>query len=359
MAGARPLRVLIIEDVEDDALIVLRELRRGGFAPTSRRVDDAAGLAAALAERWDLALCDFGLPGFSAHDALAQVRAADPDLPFIIVSGTIGEESAVEAMRAGAADFVLKDRLGRLVPAIDRELREAANRAELRRAEDALRRAETLRAVGQMAVGIAHDLKNVLNPLGLHVSILERALARAGVERHDSLEAMREIIQQGVHTIDRLRSFSRLEPEPTHEEVDLATLAREAVAMMSPRVPGGVTLEVEAAVGCVVRARRGEVTGALVNLIVNALDACGGRGRITIEVGCDDAAAWIAVADDGPGIPPEHQARIFEPFFTTKGDEGTGLGLPNVFATMRRHGGDVEVDTAPGRGARFTLRFSR
>jgi len=109
----------------------------------------------------------------------------------------------------------------------------------------------------------------------------------------------------------------------------------------------------------VVRGHGNEVVGALVNLIVNAADACGERGTVTVRTGRDDGAAWIEVADDGPGMSPEVEARVFEPFFSTKGEQGTGLGLANVFATVQRHGGDVTLVTAPGRGAAFTLSFPR
>jgi len=357
---ARPLRVLFVEDSEDDVFVVVRELRRGGFAPDWTRVDDAGGLTAALGQRWDVVLCDYSLPGFDARAALAQVRA-HADLPFIVVSGTVGEEIAVELMRAGAHDFVLKDRLARLVPAVERELREATGRAEHRRAEETLRRTDQLRSLGQMAAGIAHDLKNLLNPLGLHVEIVDRALRRAGAARPDAIDAMRGILQRGVETIDRLRAFSRIDPEAIVARVALAAIARESVALVRPRLttlPGISLIEELAEVG-EVPARSDEAIGAIVNLIVNAVDACGERGRITVRVGGDEAFAWVEVEDDGPGMTREVEARVFEPFFTTKGADGTGLGLSNVFATMSRHRGAVRLDTAPGRGAKFTLRFPR
>jgi signal transduction histidine kinase len=353
------VRILFVDDSEDDVLVVGRELRRGGIAFESRRVDAAADLRAALDEPWDVVLCDYSMPGFGAMEAFAIIRERAPDVPFIIVSGTIGEERAVEAMRAGVGDFVLKDRLARLVPAIHREIADARRRADLRRAEAALLRNEKLRALGQMSTGIAHDLKNLLNPLGLHVEIVDRALKKAGAERPDAITAIRDIIRRGVETIDRLRTFSRLEPEPFADRVDVAAVAREAIELARPRFSGALVLHDEVADAGTVRGHGSEVVAALVNLIVNAADACGERGTVTVRTGCDDSAAWVEVADDGPGMPPEVEARVFEPFFSTKGESGTGLGLANVFATMLRHGGEVRLDTAPGRGARFVLRFPR
>jgi PAS domain S-box-containing protein len=140
-----PLRVLLVEDSEDDALLLVRSLRRGGYDPTWERVDTAVTMEAALDGRgWDLVISDHGMPTFNSLAALALLRSKGfVDLPFVIVSGQIGEDAAVAAMRAGAHDYLMKDNLARLNSAIERELREAAGRRERRRAETALRASET------------------------------------------------------------------------------------------------------------------------------------------------------------------------------------------------------------------------
>jgi PAS domain S-box-containing protein len=131
--------VLLVEDSEDDAELILRELRRGGLSPHWRRVDTAEGMRAALEqERWDVVIADYRMPGFSGLAALRMLKERDVDVPFILASGVIGEEVAVEAMRAGANDYVMKRNLARLRPAIEREIREAEVRRYRRRAEDEL-----------------------------------------------------------------------------------------------------------------------------------------------------------------------------------------------------------------------------
>ena len=131
-----PLRVLIVEDSPDDAVLLVRELRRGGYEPSYLCVDSAEAVIAALdGQTWDLILCDYTMSGFSGTQALSLVRGHSLDVPFIFVSGTIGEATAVAAMRAGAQDYVVKDNLTRLVPAIERELREAEIRRDHARAE--------------------------------------------------------------------------------------------------------------------------------------------------------------------------------------------------------------------------------
>jgi CheY-like chemotaxis protein len=138
------LRVLLIEDTEDDAQLLLHELERG-FSVTHRRVLTSNAMQEALDEApWDLAICDWTLPQFSAPEALALLLKRNADLPFIIVSGSITEEIAVHAIKAGAHDFVLKDRLARLMPAVERELREVQVRRSARTARQALERSERL-----------------------------------------------------------------------------------------------------------------------------------------------------------------------------------------------------------------------
>lgn len=138
-----PLSVLIVEDSEFDARIMVNVLRQGGYDPKWRRVETADSLRAALREeRWEVVLSDYNMPSFSAPEALSILRASGLDLPFIIVSGGIGEDTAVAAMKAGAHDYLMKGHLARLVPAVEREIREADSRTARRQAETALRESE-------------------------------------------------------------------------------------------------------------------------------------------------------------------------------------------------------------------------
>lgn len=138
-----PLNLLIVEDSEFDAQMMATLVRKAGFEVSSDRVETGAALQAALAaKKWDVILSDYNLPGFSAPEALQIVQASGLDIPFIIISGGIGEATAVEAMKAGAHDYLMKGNLSRLAPVVEREIREAANRAERREAREALRESE-------------------------------------------------------------------------------------------------------------------------------------------------------------------------------------------------------------------------
>ncbi|HVY49311.1 MAG TPA: HAMP domain-containing sensor histidine kinase, partial [Minicystis sp.] len=218
--------------------------------------------------------------------------------------------------------------------------------AELSAAQEALLRSEKLRALGEMAAGVSHDLKNILNPLTLHLQLAERANARGHKDDVAAAAAeMKQILARGLQTIERLRDYGRQEPESRSAPVDLRKLAHEAREIARPRMAsrGGVVNTFVEDLGDVapVLGRSGDIVSALVNLIVNAIDAMPEGGRITLRTGRDETTSFVEVADDGPGIPPEVERRVFEPFFTTKGEGGTGLGLAMVYACMQRHGGKV------------------
>jgi PAS domain S-box-containing protein len=146
---AEQLRVLLVEDSEDDAELLLRELRRAGYEPSHERVWTAAGIETALSRQtWDLVISDHGMPAFTGTEALQIVRRLTPDLPFIFVSGSIGEDVAVAAMRAGAQDYVMKGNIKRLAPAVARELTDSESRRRERITEEQLRSTgELLRSV--------------------------------------------------------------------------------------------------------------------------------------------------------------------------------------------------------------------
>jgi PAS domain S-box-containing protein len=139
----KPLRVLVVEDSENDTLFLLRELERGGFEPTFERVASRDALSSALDRQpWDVVISDHSMPGFGSLDAIEVVKKRELDIPFIIVSGAIGEDVAVNAMKAGASDYVMKGKLTRLVPSIERELREAESRRARHKAEEELKRSQ-------------------------------------------------------------------------------------------------------------------------------------------------------------------------------------------------------------------------
>src|SRR5438876_336605 len=173
------LRVLIVEDVENDAALVLRELARGAYDVTHLRVDTAEALREALLTReWDLVVSDFSLPAFTAMEVLKILSASGPDLPCIIVSGTIEEEGAIDAMKSGAGDFIAKDRLARLLPAVSRELQKAAERRQRQTAEMALGKAQARMRFALEAAGVGTWESDIASGKTSWSDVLERLHGR-------------------------------------------------------------------------------------------------------------------------------------------------------------------------------------
>ncbi len=237
-----------------------------------------------------------------------------------------------------------------------------AAHAELRASQDHLVRTEKLRALGQMAAGVAHDLKNILSPISMHLQLLNIFLKKGDIhESQESIAEMQLIVRRGVETLERIRQFSQQAPETTFESVDLQRLLREAADISRPRMSSGSgalsRFREELGDPPLVRGKPGELVAALVNLIVNAIDALQGGGTITLRTREVSGGVEVDVSDDGPGMPPEVERQVFEPFFTTKGEAGTGLGLAMVYSCVQRHGGRISLVTAPQKGTTFTLWF--
>jgi PAS domain S-box-containing protein len=177
------LRVLMVEDSEDDVLLTLRELKKGGYNPVYERVETEKDMDKALREKqWDIILCDYKMPKFNAFSALTLLKETNIDIPIIIVSGTIGEETAVECMRLGAHDYIMKNNLSRLCPAITRELEEAESRAKRRQAEAELRESEErYRALFDRSL----DLVYLTDFEGRFIDANAAALDRLGYKREE------------------------------------------------------------------------------------------------------------------------------------------------------------------------------
>jgi two-component system cell cycle sensor histidine kinase/response regulator CckA len=372
-ASRRSLRLLLIEDSEDDAALVLRELDRGGFDVTYEQVQSAAALNVLLnrTSDWELVISDYSMPSFDAPSALAVVRGRGLDVPFIIASGTVDEETAVAAMRAGAQDFVPKHRMTRLIPAVERELREAKTRSEQRRLEEHVRRTQKMDAIGALASGVAHDFNNVLSVI---MSYAELAIADLGPGHpmRADLAEIRSASQRGADLTRQLLAFSRQQTlEPRNLDVGEVAVAMEK--MLRRLVGEDVDLVLTAApTGAgTVYADHSQLEQVFMNLVVNARDAMTGGGKLfvtteTIVVNAEHAAreasvgpgsyVRISVRDTGCGMDAATLARIFEPFFTTKEPgKGTGLGLSTVFGIVEQSGGRIAVESEPGKGSTFRV----
>jgi signal transduction histidine kinase len=371
----QPLRVLHLEDDPHDAELVQATLAAEGLACQVVRVDTRAEFVEAL-ERggYDLILADYVLPAFDGMTALTLAQEKFPHLPFLFVSGGMGEDMAIEACTHGATDYVLKQNLSRLVPAVRRVVREVEERTTRKRVEEQLRQSQKMEAVGRLAGGIAHDFNNLLT---IMMGYSELLLKRLGPDDplRGAIEQIKKAGDRGAALARQLLIFSR------QQILQLQVLDLNAVVTginpMLQRVIGEDTHLVTALDPAVdrVKADPGQLEQVVMNLVVNARDAMPQGGTLTIETANVELGephagqllalqpgpyAMLAVSDTGCGMDAETQARIFEPFFTTKGaGKGTGLGLSTVYGIVKQSGGDIWVYSEPGRGATFKIYLPR
>ena len=373
MTERKLLRLLVAEDSEDDLVLLLRMIRQGGYEPEYTWVASADAMRAALAEgNWDIVIADHSMPGFGGLEALRISRQVDPDVPFLLVSGTVGEEVAVEAMRSGARDYVMKGNLARLAPAIERELTEAASRRERRRLEDELRQAQKMEAIGRLAGGVAHDFNNLLTAINGYADLVLERMSPLD-PAYEEIREIRRAGERATALTRQLLAFGRrqvLEPQV----LDLRDLVTGLEPMLRRLIGENIDLVfVTSDQPALVRADPGQLQQVVMNLAINARDAMPSGGSLAIEVqpidfdepftdrhlGVDAGRfAMLAVTDTGIGMDETTQSHVFEPFFTTKpAGKGTGLGLSTVWGIVRQSGGQVWFYSEQGVGTAFKVYF--
>ena len=351
-----PLRVLIVDDSAPDAGLLLHQLRRDGFTPTWQRVDNAPDLRSALTDReWDVVLCDFSMPGFSGPEALQLVRASGKDIPFILVTGTIGEEAAVGMMKAGAQDFLLKDHASRLGPAIRRELREAQGRRQQR--ADAQARIDSQRKLEAanrhlrqlsgkimqvqererelLSRGLHDDVGQALTGLQLQLEALRRRSSSPA-----DLKSIDDSVQIVGQVLAQVRDLSLDLRPPQLDILGLAAALRWYAERKVSAVPGLALqftaqslppLHVDTETSCF-----RIVQEAMTNVLRHAQAT-----EVALDITHDGGQLCIAITDNGRG-------------FDVRGTyeralRGESLGVLNMQERAGMVGGRVEVESAPGR----------
>jgi signal transduction histidine kinase len=418
-----PLRILILEDDPADAELTVRELRRSGVSFDWFLASSEEEYIEAIDPTIDVILADYALPGFNALAALDHLKRRGLRIPFIIVTGMLGDEAAVDCVKQGATDYLLKDRLKRLGPAVTRAVEdhrssleraraeerlrlsqqqaaEALRRAnarleecvtertlaltvandqlrqqidERKKTEDQLRQAQKMEAVGQLTGGIAHDFNNLLTSI---LGNLDLALRKdLGEPVAKLLIRATQAAERGARLTSQLLAFGRRQALIARP-VDLNTLIDQLRPMLISTLTSGI--DVRQALDPELWPAHADPTQielALLNLAINARDAMPLGGTITIgtrnvaaddPVRPDDLAALgadyvaLVVRDDGSGMTPEVSARAFEPFFTTKEiGKGSGLGLSMAYGVAKQLGGTVSIESELGRGTSVTVYLPR
>ena len=366
-----PLRVLMIEDSEDDAVLLLRELRRGGYDVEFERVDLPGTLKSALdTQVWDLVVSDFSMPHFSGTDALHLLRAKGSDVPFIFVSGTMGEETAVAALQNGAQDYLMKTNLKRLVPAVQRALQEAEGRRQRKQMEQQVQQLRKFEAIGKLAGGIAHDFNNVI---GVVLGWAEMGCEEAPPESrlHHHFQKIRDQAFWAARLTSQLLAFARRQVLQ-QRKLNLNTLVVEGMSLLHRVIGEQIEIRVLAAPDLnITLVDPTQIEQVLMNLCLNARDAMPEGGQLIIETqnveieeeycrthpyAKQGSYVLLAVSDTGIGMDAATTERVFEPFFTTKEvGKGTGLGLATVYGVVKQHGGFIHLYSELGKGTTFRI----
>jgi signal transduction histidine kinase len=398
-------RILVVDDEKSIRLTLQAILQDQGYAV---EIAEDANRAQVLLSNgiWDVVVTDIVLPGLSGVELLKAIWATARQVKVIMMTGEPTIETASEAVRAGACDYltkpVAKNAILRSVATavqirqIEDEKRrlEAANReyqnnlekvvaertqelqdtnqrlrtalAEIQRGQEELIKRERLGALGQMVGGIAHDFNNALMPIvGLSNFFLSdpHALDNPDQMRAD-LEAIRSSASAAADVVRRLREFYRPEDALETTSVDLSRLVDHVILLTEPAWK--VQAEAEGRKLHVVNdikdlpaipANEPRLREALVNLVLNAVDAMPGGGVIRLSAESDAETVTLSLSDTGSGMPDDVRKRCFEPFFTTKGSRGSGLGLAMVYGIVTRHGGRISVASQVGKGTTFVIRL--
>ncbi len=370
-----PLHILHLEDDPNDAALIQSTLETAGITCAISCVQTRDTFVAAL-ERGGigLVLSDYSLPAFDGLSAVEIVRTRWPDLPVILVSGTLGEERAIDALKSGATDYVLKNHLTRLAPAVRRALQEVEDRATRRRLEAQFIEAQKMEVIGQLAGGVAHDFNNILAVIMGYSDLM--------LQDFGPTEPLRKPIEEIRHASERAAGLTRqllvFSRKQTVQPVvlNLNDVVQDLHRMLRRLVDENIalTLVLGNDTGRI-KADAGYIGQVLMNLVVNARDAMPNGGKLSIatsNVTLDETYVrthagatagdyvLLSVSDTGTGLTTEVQARLFEAFFTTKAKgKGTGLGLATCQTIVQQSSGHIGVYSELGKGTTFKVYFPR
>jgi signal transduction histidine kinase len=365
------LQFLLLEDNLLDAEVIQMTLAGGGIDHELLRVETRPDFTAALeTETIDLILADYSLPSFDGLSALGIATNLTPDIPFIFVSGSLGEELAIEALKYGATDYVLKQRLGRLVPSVRRALREAQERRALKQAEaereQLLEREKAARAEAERAnrtkdeflAVLSHELRTPLNPI-LGWAKLLRNQDLDAVQTDQALATIEQNAKLQCDLIDNLLDISRIIQGRLNLKVsplNFAAVVRAAIKTLQLAAEAK-SIQVESILNDSIGQISGDPTRLqqiVWNLLANAIKFTPAQGRVEVSLECVEDQAQLTICDTGIGIAPTFLPNVFDYFCqadssTTRRYGGLGLGLAIVRHLVELHGGTVTA-ASPGEG---------
>ena len=356
-AAAGHLRVLLVEDEPADVELALRALRQAGFTPSAdvaQTPEEFTGLVRKNA--YDVILADYKLPNWNGMESVEILRREGLDIPVMVVSGALGELTAVECIKQGAADYVLKDQLARLPESVRRAIREKQLREENKHGQDELARSN--RDLEQFAYVASHDLQEPLRMVATYTQLLsERYRGKLDADADKYIHyAVDGALRMQVLVRDLL-AFSRVGRQGTElAKIDCNTLMETVLKNLQAAIA-----ESGAQVICpqlpIVTADESQLMQVLQNLIANAIKFRGAAPPVIRVTGKKKDREWMfLIADNGIGIAPEHAEVVFAIFkrlHTRTEYPGSGIGLSICKKIVEHHGGRIWLESEPGHGCTF------
>jgi hypothetical protein len=361
---APKLRALLVEDNALDAALVVRALLKDGFDVAANVVQDEAAFTRALREQPpEVVLADYNLPTWTGMEALKVLLREGLDVPMILVSGALGDVTAVECIKQGATDYVLKDGLARLPEVVRRALREKQERSLRRRVEEDLARkvdelARSNADLEQFAYVASHDLQEPLRMVTAYTQLLgERYRGKLDDNADKYIGYASEGAQRMQILIQDLLAFSRVGRNGiAHENVDCNAVMKEVLQTLAAAIQQSGAIVTYNALP-VVWADRTQISQVFQNLIGNAVKFCGKEPPlVSVEAEGADHYWRFSVSDNGIGIAPEYAENIFVVFQRLHGRTeypGNGIGLAICKKIIERNGGNIWVESQPGSGSSF------
>lgn len=354
-----PIKILLIEDNPADARLIPELLREAkGFAFDLEPADRLSKGLYRLAEGGiDIVLLDLSLPDSQGFETFARVRDQAPGTPIVVLTGLDDGALGVRAVQQGAQDYLVKGQVdGNL---LTRSLRHAIER---KWTEERLAQAETLRALGELAGGMAHHVNNLLTVILGRTQLVLPKVKEPEIRR--SLAIVEQATLDAAEVVRRVHRFATAQPFSEVGPVDLNRLAHEVLELaragwQDKAQRRGIQIEASLEPGEIppVVGQHDSLREVLMNLLLNAIDALPQGGRITVKTWASGQAVHCSVADSGVGMADEIRRRALEPFFTTKGPGTRGLGLSVSYGIIRRHHGKLNVESSPGNGTTVTIRL--
>lgn len=361
-----PVRILYLEDNPRDVEPLRDKLAQTGLAFELAVAKDREEFELALAGRpFDLIFSDYLLPSYDGMSAMSRARELQPDVPFILLSGVLGEEQAVDCVLRGATDYVLKHHLDRLVPATLRALREAEERrlrkkaeVERTRLQEQLQQASKMESLGLLAGGVAHDMNNVLGAI-LALASANLELHAEGSPAHRAFQTICKAAVRGGEMVRTLLDFARQNPAE-EQNLDMNLILREEIQLLERTTLSRIHLELDLAPDLkLIRGDACALAHTVLNLCVNAVDAMGENGTLRLSTrNLDEEWVQVQVRDTGSGMSEDILKMALDPFFTTKPQgKGTGLGLSMVYSIVTAHRGKLDIQSRLGHGTCVTMCF--